>query len=160
MELLKRRFEFYKAECEKHLNILEKDLEELENYFPLNEKKLKVLINQEEFLRILDQKAYRFSKFQDTLGKLLKIYLILKGESVENLPLIDAVNLINRYGFPINEDLWWELRTLRNSLTHEYPESYGEIAEAINRIRGLFPLLKASYEFIKEFNPPPKGENN
>ena len=160
MELLKKRFEFYKSECGKHLDILEKDLEELKSYFPLSERKIKALIQREDFLRIFDQIAYRFSKFQDTLGKLLKTYLILKGESVENLPLIDAVNLAYRYGFPIDEDRWWELRTLRNALTHEYPESYGEIAEAVNRIRELMPLLKASYEFLKAIDTPPKGNSD
>ncbi len=38
MELLRKRFEFYKAECGKHPNILERDLEELRSYFPLSEK--------------------------------------------------------------------------------------------------------------------------
>ena len=38
MELLKKRFEFYKTECGKHLDILERDLEELKSYFPLVKK--------------------------------------------------------------------------------------------------------------------------
>ena len=149
MELLKKRFDFYIRECGRHLEILEKDLEVLKTFYPLNEKTIRRLVKEENYLRILDQIAYRFSKFQDTLGRLIKLYLLLKGEIAENLPLIDAINLINRYGFPIDEELWWELRGLRNSLTHEYPEGYAEVAQALNRIYELLPILNSSFEFLK-----------
>ena len=101
------------------MEILEKDLEVLKTFYPLNEKTIRRLVKEENYLRILDQIAYRFSKFQDTLGRLIKLYLLLKGEIAENLPLIDAINLINKYGFPIEEELWWELRNLRNSVSRK-----------------------------------------
>jgi len=83
---------------------------------------------------VLDQIAYRFVKFQETFGRLARFYLLLKGESVESLPLVDIINLAYRYGFPIDRELWMELRILRDSIVHKYPENYSEVARAINRI--------------------------
>ena len=150
MEHLKERFLFHLKECEKHLEILREDLRYIERWIPIKGENIEKISATSEGLKILDQIAYRFSKFQDTLGKLVKLYLLLKGEGVENLPLIDTVNLAYRYGFPIDGELWMELRILRNSIVHDYPESYGEIASALNRIYQLFPLLEEAVKFLKE----------
>ncbi len=150
MERLKERFLFHLSECEKHLKILGEDLKYLEKQIPLKGKSIRELVSISEGLKTLDQIAYRFSKLQDSLGKLVRLYLLLKGESVENLPLIDVVNLANRYGFPIDDELWMELRILRNSIVHDYPESYEEVAKAVNRIFYLFPTLKDALKFLKE----------
>ncbi len=37
-------------------------------------------------------------------------------------------------------------RFLRNSFTHEYPDSHDEMARAINRLRELLSLIEASLE--------------
>ena len=93
MEHLKERFLFHLKECEKHLEILREDLRYIERWIPLKRENIEEISATSEGLKILDQIAYRFSKFQDTLGKLVKLYLLLKGEGVENLPLIDTVKL-------------------------------------------------------------------
>ena len=150
MEHLREKFLFHLKECEKHLKILGEDLKFLEKFIPLNEKNVKDLVSSANGLKTLDQIAYRFSKLQDSLEKLVRLYLLLKGESVESFPLIDVVNLANRYGFPIDEELWMELRILRNSIVHDYPGNYGEVANAINRIFYLLPTLKEALKFLKE----------
>ena len=149
MERIKERFEFYLNECKKHLTVLKEDLNLLKVRLPLKEKDIKDLTSTGEGLRILDQIAYRFAKFQESLGRLVRFYLLLKGESVETLPLVDTINLANRYGFPVDGELWMELRILRNSIVHEYPENYGEVATAINRIFQLLPILERALKFFE-----------
>jgi hypothetical protein len=62
-----------------------------------------------ELLRILDQIAYRFSKLQDPTGRLLRAYLTLKGENVENLPIIDVINLAEKFNHLIDKNFGLKL---------------------------------------------------
>jgi len=151
---LEEKYRFLLNECSKHLELLQEDFELLKEFLPLDGKTVKRLYTNRDYLKTFDQIAYRFSKLQDSLGKLLRVYMLLKGESVESLPTLDLVELANRYGFPIDSELWLELRVLRNSITHDYPDSYGEIAQALNKISKLLPLLEESLSF---FGKPLKG---
>jgi len=86
-------------------------------------EKVTKLTGSDESVAILDQIAYRFTKLQESLGKLIRLYLWLKGEDVENLPMVDVINLADRYGLGATEKWWFRLRTLRNSIVHEYEEN-------------------------------------
>ena len=149
-ERLKLRFLKYLEELEKHLSILKKDFKELQEYFPLNEEILEDLIKQPDTLAVLDQIAYRFIKLQDTLGKAIKLYFTLKGENVDQIPIIDVINLAERYDFPITEELWWELRSIRNSITHDYPDNMEEKAEVLNILREKLEVIEKILEKLKE----------
>lgn len=59
---------------------------------------------------------------------------MIKGESVENLPMLDLVNLAEKRGLSVNGERWWHLRRLRNILVHEYPEEDEEVARALREI--------------------------
>jgi hypothetical protein len=82
-------------EVKKHYLVLNKAFDSLSHYDMKNYE------DDLELLRILDQIAYRFSKLQDSTGKLLRIYLTLKGENVENLPIIDVINLAEKFNLPM-----------------------------------------------------------
>ena len=145
-EALLLRHRAYWQEAERHLTILKSDFEALRDLFPLGGREVERLSLEKEGLYLLDQIAYRYLKLQDVLGRLLFYYMLGKGEAVEGMTMVDLVNLAHKKGFPINEDLWMELRFLRNSFTHEYPDSHDEMAVAINRLRELLPLIEASLE--------------
>jgi uncharacterized protein with HEPN domain len=99
-----------------------------------------------ELLRILDQIAYRFSKLQDSTGKLLRSYLTLKGENVENLPIIDVINLAEKFNLSIDKKFWFEMREIRNLITHEYEEDYEKIINTLELIKNSLQRFK---ELIK-----------
>ncbi|WP_457640378.1 hypothetical protein [Persephonella sp.] len=79
----------------KHLNRLKKAFEILKSkeLIPLNREKVEKILNDEYLTAILDQIVYRYSKLQDSLSKLIRSYLYLKGENVENLTMVDVLNV-------------------------------------------------------------------
>lgn len=140
----KDRYELLYSETLKHLKRLDHAFGKLKDLkgLPLTHEKVSEILQDEDLTAVLDQIAYRFSKIQDNLGKLLRLYLWLKGESVENIPMIDVVNLAERYGINISEDRWFRLRALRNALVHEYETQTAKIAQTINDIYDELNYLK------------------
>jgi len=139
---VKEKYKMYIEELEKHNKVLRNHFYKINMLYglPINEEMIKDLI--EENVEILDSIAYRFAKFQDTLGKTLKLWFSLKGESVDNLTIIDVVNLAEKIDFSINKKVWWEMRSLRNKLSHEYEKEYIKIATSINDIYEFYPKLE------------------
>jgi hypothetical protein len=74
-------------------------------------------------LRTVDQFVYRFIKLLDTLGEhvLRSFASEILAEPVIDAPLIDVLTRLERYGF-LETQQWARWRSLRNSLTHEYPD--------------------------------------
>ena len=142
IETIQKRFNQYLNEEEKHLQILREDIKALQQFYPFTAQTTEKILSKREYLRILDQLTYRFMKFQDTLAKLIRYYLLLKGENVENMSVIDMVNLAEKLGISINEELWFEMRALRNSLTHEYAQDYQQIAEALNQLVNFVEIFE------------------
>ncbi len=138
---------YLKQEAEKHLSILKRNFERLREILPITAEDVEKLTSSDEGLKVMDQIAYRYIKLQDTLGKLIRSYLTEKGEEVEQLSTIDLVNILEKRGFPVSESLWLKMRTLRNILTHEYPETKEQIAQALNE---LYKLIDKVEKFLKE----------
>jgi len=141
------RTTYLKQEVEKHLSILKRNFERLREILPITAEDVEKLTSSDEGLKVMDQIAYRYIKLQDTLGKLIRSYLTEKGEEVEQLSTIDLVNILEKRGFPVSESLWLKMRTLRNILTHEYPETKEQIAQALNE---LYKLIDKVEKFLKE----------
>ncbi len=70
----------------------------------------------------LDQFAYRFTKLQDVMSVQLfrRFALDILHEPVESLPVIDILNLLERYRYLPSALRWQEIREIRNQITHEY----------------------------------------
>lgn len=89
----------------------------------------------------------RFIKLQDTLGEhVLRAFASeVLAEPVSDLPLIDVLARLERYGV-LDAAQWARWRALRNSLTQEYPdhpemraavlEEAREAAGALDRLVG------------------------
>lgn len=73
-------------------------------------------------VRAIDQLVLRFIQPQDTLGEhvLRRFAAQVLGEPVEDAPLIDVLQRLERFGL-LDPRQWMRWRALRNSLTHEYP---------------------------------------
>ncbi len=133
---VKRRYEKYYTEAQKHLDRLKFAFQALKDngLFPLDSVKVERILQDYSLTAILDQIVYRYSKLQDILAKLIRSYLYLKGENVENLTMVDVFNSAEKFGIGINKEKWFELRELRNLLVHEYEDEKEKIAQTLNRI--------------------------
>jgi len=151
LEIHTLRHQKYLKEIEKHIKRLEYAFEQLKNqsYIPLTQEKVEKILQSEELIPFLDQITYRYSKLQETLGKLIRSYLYLKGENVENLPIIDVINLANKYGIDIDKEKWFELRELRNMLVHEYEDEKEKIVDTLNKIFKELEFLKRIINKLK-----------
>lgn len=105
-----------------------------------------VLSPSDALVRAGDQFVLRFIKLQDTLGEqVLRPFTVeVLGEPVQDLPLIDVLNRLERYGFLQLRD-WARWRALRNALTHEYPDRpdlrVAMLNDALGAADGLAALL-------------------
>lgn len=150
-ESIRQKYNKLHSEIQKHLFRLEQAFEKLKTLkgLPIAVMDVADLLNKEEGVMLLDQIAYRFSKLQDSLGRLLRAYLTLKGENVEHLPIIDVINLLEKFGFEITPEKWFELREIRNSIAHEYEDEYEKIAWTLNKIYSELPYLKRLFNELQ-----------
>ena len=137
-------------ELDKHLAQLKKNLNYLEVFytFPLKEKYIKIILESSDIDK-LDSIAYRIIKFQDSLGRAIKLFFSIAEENTDVLTMIDLINLAEKLGFDIDVKLWRELRELRNNLTHEYTENFEKIAYALNRLKELLPRFEKILDELK-----------
>ncbi len=127
----------------KHLQRLEDAFNMLEqnHKFPLDKKGFDNILNFLEDIAFSDQIIYRFSKLQDCMGaKLFKSVLLYEGENV-NKPFLDILNQLEAIGI-INVDDWFEIRDLRNEITHDYEDNNEVSLDILNAIYKLRIELK------------------
>jgi hypothetical protein len=107
------------AQCARHAEVLRSAAAEMPPRFDA----ATVHAADAALVRVVDQFVLRFIKLQDTLGEhvLRPFCAEVLGEPVADLPLIDVLNRLERFGF-LTTAGWLRWRALRNSLTHEYPE--------------------------------------
>ena len=145
------RLEFKLNELEKHLLQLKRNIKYLDAFygFPLKDEYIKNILESSDIDK-LDSIAYRLIKFQDTLGRVIKLYFSLVEENTDNLTMLDLINLAEKVGFSIDREFFRELRLLRNSITHEYVENISEIKKALNNLKEILPRLEKIIYELKE----------
>lgn len=130
------------AQCRRHADVLAKARADL----PARFETAHVLSPTDALVRAGDQFVLRFIKLQDTLGEqvLRPFTAEVLGEPVSDLPLIDVLNRLERYGYLRLHD-WARWRALRNALTHEYPDRpdlrVAVLNDALQAASGLEALL-------------------
>ena len=143
--------EYHLKTVEKSLNILKQVKNQLlKNYsIPLSEEDYENL--QEENITLLDTLAFRFSKIQSILGeKLFREILEYLEFDINNKSFIEILSLLEREDI-ISIEKWRELRAVRNSLSHDYPEEIEFIVKTINKILlEDLPYLENVYNKIRE----------
>ena len=145
------RLEFKLNELEKHLLQLKRNIKYLDAFygFPLKDEYIKNILESSDIDK-LDSIAYRLIKFQDTLGRVIKLYFSLVEENTDNLTMLDLINFAEKVGFSIDREFFRELRLLRNSITHEYVENISEIKKALNNLKEILPRLEKIIYELKE----------
>jgi len=105
----------------------------IKGLFPITEE-LYITLTDED-MAYIDQYIFRFSKYQDLIGgKLLKQILLTEGEDIENLSFRDIFNKSEKIGIADDWEHWFELRQMRNEISHEYPVISDEGVRSLNQI--------------------------
>jgi hypothetical protein len=115
--------------------------------------------HDEALITLTDQFVFRYTKLQDTLGEqvLRQFCTDVLLEPVDDAAFADILALLERRGY-LSEADWRIQRSMRNALTHEYPEQTAWQAEALNRAHGLAQqLLNWLNRFRSEFENQKKS---
>jgi len=136
-------------ESDKHLKRLNDAFEELgkELPFPIEAKKYQNILNNKQNLAYSDQIIYRFSKLQDYMGaKLFKSILLYQGENIDK-PFLDILNQLEKMDI-IDVDEWFEMRDLKNEISHDYEDNDTLTINILNTIYSLKEELQATLNKI------------
>ena len=130
-------------ECRIHYERLKIALKELEkNYsFVLSMQSYEKLLENIQDVAFSDQVIYRFSKLQDTMGaKLFKSLLLYQGENVDK-PFLDILSQLEKMEI-VEVEEWFEIRDLRNEISHDYGNDIQKGLEMLNMIYEMKRELK------------------
>jgi hypothetical protein len=144
MNVEKLRLQKILFECNKHIEKLNTAHGKLQTSFPLTETVYNAF--DEAQTSYLDQFLYRFSKLQDSVGqKLFKAVLDYKKEETSAKSFIDILNRLEQLEYLQDIDGWFELRTIRNQLAHDYEDDSEELVEILNKIFARKTKLESYY---------------
>lgn len=128
-------------ESRKHIQRVDIAFSELSRVFPfpVSAPDFHELLRSVTLVAFADQAIYRFSKAQDCIGaKLFKAFLLFQGENVDK-PFLDILNSLEKINI-LKVESWFELREIRNEISHDYQEN-----EETGR-----KILNAIYEYRSE----------
>ena len=124
-------------------------MNQLSTFFPVSPTKIQQLPDQE--LPLIELLVSRFSKLQALIGaKLVDAFLEAKGEPFQEITMIDKINKLEKLGLVPDADIWLKMRTLRNHLTHEYPDHPEITANFLNQLFTMVPQLLSLFENLKK----------
>ncbi len=130
-------------ECDRHLQALAEAMQRCPH--PLMQDHFRT--RNPDLIATLDQFAYRFSKLQDVMSvQLFRQFAVqVLKEPVESVPIIDILNLLERYRFLDSVQRWQEIREIRNLIAHEY---HLEVDELILTLQVAFNMVEEMAEMI------------
>ncbi len=135
--------------AEIHAEKIKYSINRLGNLFPISSVKIQN-ISEQDFL-LLELLTTRFSKLQDFMGgKLVDAFLEAKGELIHGMTMIDKINKLEKLAILDDANIWFEMRTMRNHLSHEYPDHPEITAKYLNQLFMLAPKLLLFLNNIKE----------
>jgi len=138
-------------ECRIHYERLKIALQELEKRysFVLSMQSYEKLLENIHDVAFSDQVIYRFSKLQDTMGaKLFKSLLLYQGENVDK-PFLDILNQLEKMEI-VEVEEWFEIRDLRNEISHDYGNDMQKGLEMLNMIYETKDELKNILDAVEK----------
>ena len=108
------------------------------------------LYKDKERIKTIDAFIFRFIKLQDFMGdKLFKELIKRIGEYKDNMSLIDVLDKLEKLEIIDSTDKWLNFRTIRNKLTHEYPNNEEDTISGINLALVYFEQISVILENVK-----------
>ena len=138
-------------ECDKHLLRINSAYLRMASIMPLTKQGYLDLTEQN--VTDIDQFLYRFGKLQDVVGEKLfpAILLFLREEKIRSKSFIDILNRLEKLEILDSKEDWFELRKIRNDLSHDYDDNPEAMASAINYIYEKKETLESIYLKVKYF---------
>ena len=92
------------------------------------------------------------TKLQDVISVQVfrRFALEVLHEPVESLPIIDILNLLERYGYLSSAMRWQEIREVRNQITHEYRLDPDELIITLEIAFGMVSEMSQILDQIKQ----------
>lgn len=108
---------------------------------------------QIEKQRLLNSFLFNFAKLQDKIGaKLFRQVLIeLKELENESAPMKDILNLLERLEIIKSAAQWDNIRDIRNSLAHDYPNSLTEKISSVRLATEGYTMLREIYQRLQTY---------
>jgi len=143
-----------KEQLKSHILQAEESIDILKNI----KKEIKLPLTESEYvdlkesnIYILDSVAFRFAKIQAIIGeKLFKEILNFMQIDINNKTFPEILVLLEREGILDSINDWKELREIRNSLAHDYPDEIDEVIDTINYIFEKLYLLEEIVSKIRQ----------
>ena len=108
-------------------------------------------LNKEQ-IKTIDAFIFRYIKIQDLIGdKLFKEFLMCVEDYSSNMTMLDVVNKLEKIEILDSALTWFSYRSLRNTLTHEYPNNRAEIILGILKALSIFNQLHFIYQKIVSY---------
>ncbi len=136
------------AESSRAVKRLNSSLVRLAPVFPLSAESL--LSDDEELHEKLDAFRIRFVALQDCIGNKL-FRNLLRAEDEEGLNMADTLSRMEKRQILSSSAHWRMLCEVRNSFSHDYPESEKQRAEALNLAWQYAPDLIGMTQSIQAY---------
>lgn len=122
-----------------------------DNYDEIKQLPIDLKIYEDkERIKTIDAFIFRFIKLQDFMGdKLFKELIKRIGEYKDNMSLIDVLDKLEKLELIDNADKWLNFRTVRNKLTHEYPNNEADTIKGIQLAMVYFVEISLILENVK-----------
>jgi len=134
-------------EVETHLEMVKYEKDKIEEKEISSE-----LLEERDFLILLDAFIFRFIKLQSSIGEKLfpLLYEFLTGKDYTEAAFIDILNTLEKYRVIPSAEYWKKLRKLRNEFVHIYPWETELKLEAVKRALEEVPKIEVIVKKIKE----------
>jgi hypothetical protein len=119
--------------CDVHADRIRKAMSHVKHLVPIQPSIFKSLKDQD--LGFLELLTSRFAKLQDTIGQ--KIFPeLLEGmqEDIAGKSFLDLLNKLEKMNVIESVEFWLNLRSVRNSIAHEYPDNPELMAGNLNKV--------------------------
>jgi len=143
-------------ECERHAYHLQRALGQLQSSLPLTGAQFLSLSDAQ--IQSLDQFILRFAKLQDGMGShLYPAILDYLQEPLEDRPMLDKLNRLEKLGYLHNAEMWGSVRSIRNKFAHDYPDDPEKNAALVNiateAAHSMVDLLAAIANKLQQEHP-------
>ncbi len=99
----------------------------------------------------LDSATNRFAKLQDLIStKIFPLIIKILGQEIPLQTFIDKLNKLEKYDFLPSADDWCDMREIRNSLAHEYPETEEETVKELNEVFDAINFLTEYWQELSQ----------
>ena len=143
-------------ECERNAYHLQRALGQLQPLLPLTGARFLSLTDAQ--IQTLDQFILRFTKLQDAMGSRLYLSILdYLQEPLEERPMLDKLNRLEKLGYLPNAEMWGSVRSIRNKFAHDYPDDPEKnsalINIAIEAAHSMVDLLAAIKKKLRQEHP-------